>query len=164
MVPGHHLSLTSARPGRVSAQGGRLWLKPGSSNHSGACTVAMRPSVGVPALSRRSRMLLVAGAIVLLVLITGSRVISTYVDWLWFGEVGYRQVFTTVLTTRIVLLLAVGLLVGGVLALNVWLAYRARPVFVPVAGPDDPVARYRTAIVTRLRLIGIGLPVIVGLL
>ena len=126
--------------------------------------MAMRPPVGVPALSRRSRILLIAGGIGLVVLITGSRLLETYVNWLWFGEVGFRQVFTTALTTRLVLLVAVGLLVGGALALNLWLAFRGRPVFVPVAGPDDPVARYRTAIVARLRLVGIGLPVVVGLL
>lgn len=126
--------------------------------------MAMRPSAGVPVLSRRSRILLIVGGVALLVLITGSRLVSTYVDWLWFGEVGYRRVFGTVLTTRVILLLLVGLLVGGALAVNLWLAFRSRPVFVPVAGPDDPVARYRTAIVARLRLIGIGVPVIVGLL
>jgi len=124
----------------------------------------MRPSVGVPTLSRRSRILLIVGGIALLLLITGSRLLDTYVDWLWFGEVGYRRVFTTVLTTRLLLLVIVGAFVGGVLALNLLIAYRGRPVFVPVAGPEDPVAKYRTAIVTRLRLIGIGLPVFVGLL
>ncbi|HEY0639310.1 MAG TPA: UPF0182 family protein [Pseudonocardiaceae bacterium] len=124
----------------------------------------MRPPVGVPALSRRSRILLIAGGVLLAVMITGSRLLETYVDWLWFGEVGYREVFRTVLFTRGALLVLVGLLVGGALSLNLWLAYRARPVFVPVVGPDDPVARYRTAIVARLRLVGIGLPVIVGVL
>ena len=126
--------------------------------------MAMRPSVGVPALSRRSRILLIVGGVALLLLITGSRMLDTYVDWLWFGEVGYRNVFTTVLTTRLLLLLIVGAFVGGVLALNLTIAYRGRPVFVPVAGPEDPIARYRTAIVARLRLIGIGLPLLVGLL
>jgi uncharacterized membrane protein (UPF0182 family) len=96
-------------------------------------------------------------------LITGSRLVNTYVDWLWFGEVGFRQVFTTVLVTRFVQLLVVGLLVGGLLALNLTIAYRTRPVFVPVAGPEDPIARYRTGIVQRLRLVGIGAPVAVGL-
>src|SRR5215204_4789801 len=114
----------------------------------------MRPSVGVPALSRRSRILL----------ITGSRLLDTYVDWLWFGEVGYRGVFSTVLITRLILLVAIGAFVGGVLALNLTIAYRGRPVFVPVAGPEDPIAKYRTAIVARLRLVGIGLPLVVGLL
>ena len=126
--------------------------------------MAMRPPVGVPALSRRSRILLIAGGIALLVLITGSRLLDTYVNWLWFGEVGYREVFSTMITTRAILLVVVGAVVGGALALNLWIAYRGRPVFVPVVGPDDPVARYRTAIVPRLRLIGIGVPVIVGLL
>ena len=126
--------------------------------------MAMRPSVGVPALSRRSRILLIAGGIALLLLITGSRLLDTYVDWLWFGEVGYRGVFSTVLVTRLILLVAVGAFVGGVLALNLAIAYRGRPVFVPVAGPEDPIAKYRTAIVARLRLIGIGLPLLVGLL
>jgi uncharacterized membrane protein (UPF0182 family) len=124
----------------------------------------MRPSVGVPTLSRRSRILLIVGGVALLLMITGSRLLDTYVDWLWFGEVGYRTVFTTVLTTRLLMLLIVGAFVGGVLALNLLVAYRGRPVFVPVAGPEDPVAKYRTAIVTRLRLIGIGLPLFVGLL
>ncbi len=125
--------------------------------------MAMRPPVGVPALSRRSRILLIVGGIALAVMIAGSRLLETYVDWLWFGEVGYREVFSTVLTTRALLLLIVGLFIGGTLALNLWLAYRGRPVFVPVDGPDDPVARYRTAIVARLRIVGVGIPVIVGL-
>jgi uncharacterized membrane protein (UPF0182 family) len=102
--------------------------------------------------------------VALVVLIVGSRLVDTYVDWLWFGEVGFRSVFSTVLVTRIVQFLVVGLVVGGLLALNIVIAYRTRPVFVPVAGPDDPVARYRTAIVQRLRVVGIGVPALVGLL
>ena len=97
-------------------------------------------------------------------LIIGSRLIDTYVDWLWFGEVGFRSVFSTVLVTSLVQFLIVGLVVGGLLALNIVVAYRTRPVFVPVVGPEDPVARYRTAIVGRLRLVGIGVPVLVGLI
>lgn len=99
-----------------------------------------------------------------MVLIIGSRLVDTYVDWLWFGEVGFRSVFSTVLITRIVQFLVVGVVVGGLLALNIVIAYRTRPVFVPVAGPDDPVARYRTAIVQRLRVVGIGVPALIGLL
>lgn len=100
----------------------------------------------------------------LLVPIVGSRLIDAYVDWLWFGEVGFGSVFSTVLLTRLVLFAVVGLVVGGLLALTIVIAYRSRPVFVPVAGPEDPVARYRTAIVGRLGLVGVGLPVLVGLI
>ena len=126
--------------------------------------MANRPPVAVPALSRRARILIAVGVAVLVLLIVGSRLIDTYVDWLWFDEVGFRSVFSTVLVTRLVQFLIVGLLVGGLLAVNLVIAYRTRPVFVPVTGPDDPVARYRTAILTRLQLVGVGVPVLVGLI
>ena len=126
--------------------------------------MANRPPVVVPALSRRARILIAVGIAVLVLLIIGSRLIDTYVDWLWFDEVGFRSVFSTVLATRLLQFLIVAVLVGGVLAINMLIAYRTRPVFVPVAGPDDPVARYRTAILTRLRLVGVGIPLLVGLI
>jgi uncharacterized protein len=126
--------------------------------------VANRPPVGVPALSRRARMLITVGAVGLVVLIIGSRLVDAYVDWLWFGEVGFRSVFSTVLVTRLAQFLLVGVVIGGLLGLNMVLAYRTRPVFVPVVGPEDPVARYRTVVVGRLGLFGVGVPVVVGLI
>jgi hypothetical protein len=118
----------------------------------------------MPKLSRRAKILLsIAGALIL-VLLVGARLLDTYVDWLWFGEVGFRSVFTTVLVTRIILFFAIALLVGGLLALSLTIAYRSRPVFVPVSGADDPLARYRSTIVQRVRLFGIGIPLIVGLI
>lgn len=126
--------------------------------------MATRPPVGLPRLSRRSRILLIVGAVVLVGLITGSRLLGTYVNWLWFGEVGFRSVYATVLGTRFGLFFAVGLLVGGLLAINLIIAYRTRPVFVPVSGPDDPVARYRAVVSKRMKLFAIGLPVLVGLI
>ena len=56
--------------------------------------MAMRPPVGAPTLNRRTRILLIAAGLLVLLLLGGSRLISFYVDWLWFGEVGYRDVFT----------------------------------------------------------------------
>jgi uncharacterized membrane protein (UPF0182 family) len=126
--------------------------------------VATRPPVGLPSLSRRSRILLIVGAVVLVGLITGSRLLGTYVNWLWFGEVGFRSVYATVLGTRFGLFFAAGLVVGGLLAINLIIAYRTRPVFVPVSGPDDPVARYRAVVSKRIKLFAIGLPVLVGLI
>jgi hypothetical protein len=109
-------------------------------------------------------MLLIIGGVILVGLITGSRLLGTYVNWLWFGEVGFRGVYSTVLLTRFGLFLGVGLLVGGLVAINLILAYRSRPVFVPVSGPDDPVARYRAVVSRRLRLFAVGIPVVVGLI
>ena len=126
--------------------------------------MAMRPPVGAPTLSRRTRILLILAAILVLALLGGSRLINFYVDWLWFGEVGFRGVFTTVLFTQIVQFLVGALLIGGMVALSMWVAYRTRPVFVPVSGPEDPIARYRTVIIQRLRLFGIGIPVVIGVI
>ncbi len=126
--------------------------------------MAMRPPLGAPSLSRRTRILLIAAGVLVVVLLGGSRLIDFYVDWLWFGGVGFREVFTTVLLTRIVQFLVAGLLFGGLVALTLWIGYRFRPMFVPVTGPEDPIARYRTVVIARLRLFGIGLPVAIGLI
>jgi uncharacterized membrane protein (UPF0182 family) len=116
----------------------------------------------MPKLSRRAKVLLSIAGVLILVLIVGARLLDTYVDWLWFGEVGFQSVFTKVLLTRLILFFAIGLLVGGLLAVSLAIAYRTRPVFVPVSGADDPLAKYRSTIVQRVRLFGIGIPVIVG--
>ncbi|PFG47168.1 hypothetical protein ATK36_2197 [Amycolatopsis sulphurea] len=125
--------------------------------------MATRPPVSLK-LSRRSRILLIIAAVIVLGLLLGVRLLDTYVDWLWFGEVQARSVFTTELLTRIVLFLVVGLLVGGALAVSLIIAYRTRPVFVPVSGRDDPLSRYRSVVVARIRLFGIGIPVLTGII
>jgi uncharacterized protein len=126
--------------------------------------VANRPATGNPQLSRRTKSLLVLGAVVLVVLVGLARLVDVYVDWAWFGEVGFRSVFTTVLGTRIVQAVIAAVFMGGLIALNLYIAYRTRPVFVPVAGPEDPVARYRTVVLAHLRLFAIGIPLIVAII
>jgi uncharacterized membrane protein (UPF0182 family) len=124
----------------------------------------MRPAARMPKLTRRSRLLIVIALAVVALLLVGPRLIDGYVDWLWFGELGYRSVFTTVLWTRVLVFLIVGLVVGAIVFAALALAYRTRPVFAPATGPNDPVARYRTAVISRLRLFGIGIPAFIGLL
>ena len=69
----------------------------------------MRPTARMPKLTRRSRILIGVALGVVLLLLVGPRLIDGYVDWLWFGELGYRSVFTTVLVTRLVVFLVAGL-------------------------------------------------------
>lgn len=122
----------------------------------------MRPAARMPKLTRRSRILIGVALAVVLLLLVGPRIIDTYVDWLWFGELGYRSVFTTRLLTEVVLGLVAAVVFGALVFGAMALAYRTRPVFVPSAGPNDPVARYRTTVMSRLRLFGIGIPVFIG--
>ena len=126
--------------------------------------MSVRPPTRMPALTRRSRTLLGIAAAVVAVLLIGPRFVDTYVDWLWFGELGYRSVFTTVLFTRLIVFLATALVVGAIVFAGLALAYRTRPVFVPTVGAGDPVARYRMAVMTRLRLFGFGVPAVIGFL
>jgi uncharacterized membrane protein (UPF0182 family) len=66
-----------------------------------------------------------AGIIVFIVfalLLFFRQAIGLYVDWLWFTEVGYTQVFTTSLTYKFMLGLVAGLFVAAFLYLNVKIA------------------------------------------
>ena len=126
--------------------------------------MGMRPAARMPKLTRRSRVLITTAVAVVAVLLFGPKLIDTYVNWLWFGELGFRSVFTTVVLTRLIIFLVVALVVAAIVFAGLAFAYRARPVFVPTTGPNDPVARYRTAVLARLRLISWGVPLVIGAL
>ena len=117
-----------------------------------------------PSLSRRGRVILFVAAGLIAVMLFGQRLVDAYVNWLWFGEVGLRSVWGTVLLTRIAIFTAVGLLVGGAVFLALMLAYRSRSVFIPAARPNDPIAQYRNLVMRRSRLFGWGVAVAVGVL
>jgi uncharacterized membrane protein (UPF0182 family) len=53
-----------------------------------------------------------------------GQAVPLYTDWLWYGEVGYTQVFTTVLTLRGWLVLGAGGIVFIFLYANLWMAAR----------------------------------------
>ena len=60
--------------------------------------------------------------IVFVLLLFFRQAIGLYVDWLWFTEVGYTQIFTTSLTYKFMLGLVAGLFVAAFLYLNVKIA------------------------------------------
>lgn len=126
--------------------------------------MAMRPPVGMPHLSRRSRVLLILAGALVVALIVGSKLLGLYVDWRWYAEVGYQGVLATQFLSRLVLGVAGGLLLAVALLLNLWIAYRMRPVFLPVTGPEDPLARYRAVVSARSVLFALGIPAAIGII
>lgn len=76
---------------------------------------------------RRTRFFLVAAVIVLLMFL--GRGVHLYTEWLWFGEVGYKAVFIRMLTTKIWLGLAAGVVFFGVIYGNILLARRMAPQY-----------------------------------
>src|SRR5215218_7060049 len=123
----------------------------------------MRPPVSVPTLSRRAK--LVIGAIaVLLVLFTAiGTLTNVYVDYLWFDETGFTEVFWTELRTRLLLFAVAGVATGGLVALAVYLAYRFRPTFRPMSLEQQNLERYRQSVEPRRGLVLTVVGVILGL-
>ncbi|WP_156068371.1 UPF0182 family protein [Mycobacterium tuberculosis] len=115
-----------------------------------------------PVLPKRARLLVTAGMGMLALLLFGPRLVDIYVDWLWFGEVGFRSVWITVLLTRLAIVAAVALVVAGIVLAALLLAYRSRPFFVPDEPQRDPVAPLRSAVMRRPRLFGWGIAVTLG--
>ncbi|QMW67334.1 UPF0182 family protein [Mumia sp. ZJ1417] len=108
-----------------------------------------RPDVG-----RQGRRVLIPTIITLVALLfLGAIFTGVWTDRLWFRSVDYSSVFSTMLSTRVLMFLGFGLLFAGVVLLNVWIAYRSRPAATGPLRPNDPVLRYREAI-HPLRTIG----------
>lgn len=69
----------------------------------------------------------IVGITALFLLIFGSSIARFYTDWLWFGEVGYRSVFWTTITTKLALGVVAGVVFFVILFTNLWLARRLAP-------------------------------------
>jgi uncharacterized protein len=106
----------------------------------------------LPRVSRRGKVTLaVVGAIVLF-LIFLNQIVNLWTDWLWYQEVGFTTVFTGVIRTRIWLFLLFGLIVGGFIGGNLYLAYRLRPLMRPGTPDQQALERYRMLLSPRIGL------------
>ena len=76
-----------------------------------------------------------------------------YTDLLWYRSVGFSSVFTTQLFTRIGLFFVFGLVLALVVALNVVIAHRLRPIFRGLSPEQQNLDRYRVALDPYRRLV-----------
>ena len=88
---------------------------------------------------------------------------GVWTDRLWFRSVGYSEVFTKVLGTKVLLFVAFGLLMGVVVGANVALAYRFRPLFRPASAEQVNLDRYRELVDPVRRWLLIGVAAVLGL-
>jgi hypothetical protein len=88
---------------------------------------------------------------------------NVYVDYLWFDETKYTQVFWTELQTRVLLFAVAGVATGGLVATAVYLAYRFRPTFRPMSLEQQNLERYRQSLEPRRRLVLTAVAVVLGL-
>ncbi len=80
-----------------------------------------------------------------------------YIDWLWFKSVGFTSVWSTVLTTKILLFVVVGLITSLFISANILIAYRRRPLYVPLSVEADNLERYRAQLEPIRRWVFIGI-------
>ncbi len=115
-----------------------------------------------PTGSRRSRALLITGVVVVVGFFALTTFSSIYTDRLWYGSVGYTQVFSTLLFTKIVLFVIFGVLMGAAVAASVYVAYRLRPLFRPTSPEQNNLDRYRDAVAPIRRWMLVGIAAVVG--
>ena len=93
----------------------------------------------------RSPLVITAGILVALAVAT-LYFSNFYIDWLWFKSVDFTSVWTTVLVTKIQLFLVIGLITSFVISLNIFIAYRTRPLYVPTSIEVNGLERLRAQI------------------
>jgi len=125
--------------------------------------VAMRPPVPVPTLSRRAKLVIGVVAVLLVLFTVVGTLTNVYVDYLWFDETGYTEVFWTEVQTRALLFAVAGVATGGLVALAVHLAYRFRPTFRPMSLEQQNLERYRQSLEPRRKLVLTAIGVVLGL-
>ena len=107
--------------------------------------------IPIRSISRGRRLLIIIG-IALFVLLLSLRGIATFwTDYLWFDSVGFGSVWTTLLFTRVILVLLGSLVAFGLLYLNLVVADRLSPPQSLVAGsPDEEIVeRFQDWVRTR---------------
>ncbi len=116
-----------------------------------------------PPIKRPPRLLAWIIGIIVALIIAAPLSVGVYTDWLWFGEVDFRGVFTRVIVVRTILFFVFALLAGLIVWLAGYFTWRNRPDDLGGMDLNSPVHQYRQVMERSVRSLLIGVPVIVGL-
>ncbi|MBZ2197604.1 UPF0182 family protein [Ruania sp. N2-46] len=112
---------------------------------------------------RRQRGVLLPTLLVLVGVVVAFLILARFwTEWLWFDQVGYSEVIRTEWVTRALMFVAGGVIMGGAIWLNLYLAYRHRPMYVPTTQQQQDLDRYREAFEPLRRIAFIGGPILAG--
>ncbi|WP_096303231.1 UPF0182 family protein [Jatrophihabitans sp. GAS493] len=125
--------------------------------------VVMRPPIPAVSLSRRGKIIISVVVLVFLLLTLANSFVGVYIDWLWFGEVGYRSVYKKIFFTRATLVVVFGLLMAAAIAANLIITYVLRPPFRPMSAEQQNLERYRVILESRKKLAFTVVVVLAGL-
>jgi uncharacterized protein len=121
-----------------------------------------RPATPMPP-PQRSRALIGTAVILVAAFFVVSIFTNVWTDRLWFNSLGYSEVFTKVLGTRVLLFLVFGLLLGAVVAANIVIAYKMRPMFRPPSQEQVSLDRYREVVEPLRRWMLVGTTLVLAL-
>jgi uncharacterized membrane protein (UPF0182 family) len=112
-------------------------------------------------LSRRMKIVLAVVAILIVVLIVLVKLSGVYVNYLWFGSLGHRNVYSTILWTKVSLFFIFGVLMALIIGGNLVVAYLLRPPFRPMSSEQQNLQNYVLMVEPRRKWILAGIMAIV---
>jgi uncharacterized membrane protein (UPF0182 family) len=101
--------------------------------------------------------------VVALILLAFSIFAGIWTEQLWFGSLGYGDVFSKLIWTRVGSFIGFGVLMALVVGGNLAIAFRLRPMFRPRSPEQANLERYREVITPLRRALLIGVSVIFGI-
>ncbi|HEX7353808.1 MAG TPA: UPF0182 family protein [Mycobacteriales bacterium] len=87
----------------------------------------------------------IVAAIVVLLILLATVGTSLYVNLLFYRSIGFSNVFATQVWTRLVLFVIFAIVGAAAAAVNLVLAYRLRPSYVPMSAEQRQLEAYRTS-------------------
>ncbi|GAA3075822.1 MULTISPECIES: UPF0182 family protein [Actinomycetes] len=101
--------------------------------------------------------------IIIIAVLIGAFVISSgfYAEIMWYNQVGYSEVFWVERLSRLGIFLAGFLVMGALVWLSLFLAFRSRPQTLD-RQMNESIQRYQNTLTSMRRLLMIGLPVLMG--
>lgn len=101
----------------------------------------------------------ILAALIILLIIAAN----IWTEVLWFNQLDFLQVMGLSWGVRVGLFVLGAAIMGGVIWLTMWLAYRNRPLYTPVRSQMRNLKQYRESVDALRKVIGIGAPVVLGL-
>ncbi|WP_375481795.1 UPF0182 family protein [uncultured Jatrophihabitans sp.] len=120
----------------------------------------MRQPIPSVLLSRRAKIALSVVAILIVLLILLVKFAGVYVNYLWFGSVGHRNIYATMFWTKVVLFFVFGALMALIIGGNLVVAYLIRPPFRPMSPEQQNLQNYALMIEPRRKLVLIGISLV----
>ncbi|MEY4434684.1 MAG: hypothetical protein RIR16_724 [Actinomycetota bacterium] len=86
-----------------------------------------------------------------------------YTDFLWFDQLGFRQVLTTNILAQAGMFLVAALTLGLISWASFYIAWRTRPIYLKFADERDTFGQYRELLDQLRKIIMFGLPAVLGI-